>query len=351
MNFLLIESFDAYNGIAANVGLQSRWILGSTTGFSIVAGRFGGQALKCGPAVSASSYGQVALSAPTAQGTAHFAMNFETMPTADAVPCQQFQLGSGLTKTVGIRVGPDGSIRLHRAAGTDMHTSGAQLASSPAGKIVAGGYNTFQLEFVISDTVGRLSLYMNGDPTPVVEAVNVDTNNAVGTVNTAYCGATYGSGTPGTFTVDDLFVTDTAARIGERRIEPMPLIADTATKNFVPSTGVVNYAMVDDTTVNAADYVSGSNVGDLDLYQLGPLSSTPAAIDAVQVVIFGQKTDATTRAAAAVLDISGTQSQSADFYLTGAGARYNLIFQNKPGGGAWSPAALGSLFAGPKVTV
>ena len=87
-------------------------------------------------------------------------------------------------------------------------------------------------------------------------------------------------------TIDDVYVTNSGARLGESRVAALYPNADTADADWTPSTGTDHYALVDETTVNSdADYVASGTVGDLDLYETGDLPFVPDSIHAVQVTM------------------------------------------------------------------
>lgn len=337
MNILLIDGFDLYNGIGANAGVQSKWALNSTFQMVTEAGRFDGQSF--GTSVTTGRQLNRPLAAASASISVGFAYKVTSLPSGNTA---FLHFLSDTTYMVGLYVNADGSISAGRFTSL---TAATVLATSVAAVIRQDTWHYIEAEITISDTVGVFNVYVDGEQ--VIALTNVDTRNGTPTtVNKIQLGSTTTA-----FLIDDLYVTDTAVRLGERRVQTLRPSADTATKNFVPSTGTSNYAMVDDVLADATDYVTGSTVGDLDLYELANIGGTPSVIDAVQIIAFAHKTDAASRNLALVADIAGTQNQSGNFALAASDMKLEYLLQAKPGGGAWDLAAVNALRIGPKVTL
>lgn len=341
MAFPVIDGFDLYNSTAAATGgLYAAWTNTSSGGtVSLIAGRFGGQAVRMSDGTG--NFASVRIPTGNMSGFAvGVAYRIATLATIGSPAIVQL-MDSAFAAQLTINVNASGQVLVYRGA--------TNLITGTLSTILATAWNYIELVGTIADSGGTLELWVNG---ALHGTFTGDTKN------TANAGMDYiqiqaadgsGGGTNSDF--DDLYVSDSATRIGERRVEVLRPSADTAQKDFVPSTGTNNAAMVDDTTVLTTDYVQGGTVGNLDLYDLGDMATTPLSIDAVQLVAFALKTDATTRAFALVADLAGTQTVSTDKTLNATIARYTSTMLTKPGGGAWDSAALNALKAGPKVTV
>lgn len=340
MNILLIDGFDLYNGTGANTGVQTKWSLSTTSQAAMVAGRFDGQAFGWVGSLSGDKWLNRPFSAASASISLGFAYN---VAVSDGRLAKTMHLLSSGTYMIGLTCDSLGVLTAGRFTAFGSFTA---LGSSAAGVIKQNTWHYVEVEAVISDTVGVFNVYVDG--VSVLALTNVDTRNGTPTtVNQIQFSST--SYSPASF--DDVYVTDTAIRLGERRIQTLRPGADTATKSFIPSTGVSNYALVDDAVADSADYVSGSAVGDLDLYEIADIGGTPSIIDAVQLTAFAHKTDAASRNIALVGDIAGAQIQSSDFALASGDAKFDYLAQIKPGGGAWDLAAVNALRIGPKVTL
>jgi hypothetical protein len=348
MAVVLIEGFDMYNGLGANTGLVSKWTAPGGSGQSMVAGRFGGQAWRLQPAIAQAIERTLPAAGTTfAVGAAiRLTSLFPGTPSAKSHLCLN-KFGTGLQ--CGILFDASGSISAWRLSGD---VSGTLLGTSATGLMAPNVWYYVEVEFVISTTVGRITVYLNG--TQILNVTGANTaNNGVGTnADTLHLASTNGgNGNAGFVDYDDMYVVDVATKLGERRVETLRPTADTATKQWTPDTGTVDFSRVNATLAQSTTFVQASTVGNLDLYDIADLSSTPAAIDAVQYNIFAQKTDATTRDIAAVGDISGTQQQTADFPLGVGVGKLQQLFLLNPSGGAWSASDVNALRIGPKVTV
>ena len=337
MQILVVEGFDEYNGIGLNTGIQATWPLNSTGGVAMAAGRFGGQAASFGS--GSPRFGTRTMPSASASVSAGFAFKVTTIGSGNAF----FWLLSSGTYMIGLSIGADGSISAGRYTALNTFTV---LGTSAAGTITLGAFQYIEIEATISDTIGTFNVYVDG--VSVLALTNVDTRNGTPTtVNQVQIGS-------GSIQIaalfDDLYVTDTATRLGECRVEPLVPTSDAAVA-FVPSTGASNFALVDEATVNGdTDYVSGSTVGDSDLYGLGDLSDTPTTIHAVVVSAFAEKTDAASRSIGLQAKSGATTSVSGNLAVNAAYGKYEYILQNDPNGAvAWTGAAVNAMQAGMKV--
>lgn len=336
-NFVLADSMAFYG---TGLSLDTRWV--STGGGASFVTAFGGQAVTQGNGGSGGlRYRQ--WSTAVSSGTANMAVRVNAVSGVTGRPGIVFM--SDATFMFGIEFQASGVILLWRLTG---HSAGTVLATSDVNKYTIDTEHYMELEFEIHDTTGRLSLYV--DNVLAVQATGADTRNGTPTtVNRIGFGISSTNGQSITF--GHIAIYDTSTRLGPRKFSILRPTADTADKDFTRSTGSDNYALVDDSTVDATDYVIGSTVGDLDLYTMGNLSVTPTTIDLVQVNMIGSKTDATGRNIAGVVDVSGSQLQSSDMALAGTVTGFTHDFTIKPAGGAWDATAVNAITAGPKVTV
>lgn len=233
-----------------------------------------------------------------------------------------------------------------RSAGTLLGTSSTGFTIS---NTVLWYY--VEVEVVISDTVGVFNVYLNG--ASVLSLSLQDTRNgAPTTINRVTIGSSLSSSNWAGMDFDDFYMTDTATRLGERKVETLMPSAD-GTITWTPSTGILNYAMVDEVQFSSTDYVQSSSVGSQDLYDVADLSAIPASIDAVGTFIWGSKTDAATRAITTALKSGATTSLGSDLTLASGGyLLQNRLFLTDPNtAAAWTSAAVNALQVGPKVTV
>lgn len=330
------DGFDSYGSTTA---FAYAWA-GNTTSSSFPAGRFGGSAL------SMSNNGVVTkvFDSAVSSFTVHCGINVPGTATA-VRPCLTFRSGS--TFQVGLQVTTSGEIVAYRLT---AQTTGTELGRSATSVISLTGYVTFVAEIVISDTVGRITVYVDG--VQVLNLTSQDTRNGTPTtVDTIGIGTA--SGTGHTTIVDDLYVTDSATRLTVVPIcETLFPDSDGATLNWVPSTGTSHFATVDEAAMSATDYNSASTVGDVDELGLGNLSSTPTSIEEVTVVGYLDKTDAVSRSVALGVKSGATTSDGSSYALQSGGKRHERSLLTDPNtSAAWSASGVNALQIRPKVTV
>lgn len=352
MAIVLVEGFDAYNGISGNAGSPSAggWVLGSATYTSLAAGRFGGQAFSKSSSTAASAYLYKVFGSIT-QGCLGFALKVTTYTTA-ASGCLVYLTTDNLSSQLGLRVGTGGEISIGRASGSTSDGLGTILGTTSNGVIPLNTWCYIEMEFVISDSVGSINLYVSG--TNVLSLSNVDTkaNATLSTVTTLYLGDSNSTGGRGVCLYDDIYMTNTPTRLGEQRVETLYPNADTAQKQWTASTGSDNFAMIDETLMSTTDYVYTSTVNNYDLYDFGNLSSTPTSISAVTVNALAQKDNVATRAIATPIKSGSTTSDGANVYLSGGWALSNQLYATDPNtSSAWTASAVNSIQAGVKVTI
>lgn len=338
-NILITDGFDMYNGTGTGTGVQSRWV--SALGV-MTAGRFGGQAMTVSQGHG--NFGSMYLPLPSAQsqvaiGFAIYMNNIPASGSQQQVP-GEWQLNSGATGLVGFNPNINGGIDVYRLNGNVL------LGSTANNILSAGQWGYLEMEIVLSATVGRVTLYLNG--TQVLNLTGV--NNVNGALVTADRFTLNHFGDGFYYLMDDLYILDTAAKIGECRIETLRPSGDN-TKVFTPDSGTTNYNRVNETLVDGdTSYVQAAAVGNRDLYGITALSSTPANIYAVNVVSFARKTDATARQLNNSIKSGTTDSDGANLTLLSAYGRLDRIIPNDPNtSAAWSPPAVNALLIGPKV--
>jgi hypothetical protein len=217
---------------------------------------------------------------------------------------------------------------------------GTTLGTSASPVLVAATWAYIECEFHRNGSTGTFKAYVNG-----VQVLNLTgQNTGASDIDTVKVGA----GTA--FSMDDLYCTNTATKLGECRIDVLHPTADTATKDWTPSTGSNNYAVVDDTTFDLTDYVTAATAGNKDYYALGDLSFAPNNIFAVQVTHVAKKDDATTRTYRANIKSSSTEANGATRGLGTSYVVYADIFETDPNGSiAWTQTSVNALNAGIEV--
>jgi hypothetical protein len=244
--------------------------------------------------------------------------------------------------------GAIGAYRSTVAAGT----SGGTLLTgglSAAGIIKAETWHFIEVSFVISDTVGQVTIKVDGVAV-VTTAATQDTKFA------ATAGwSSFVLGSPATSTInvfDDVYWTD-GASLGERRVQNLKPTADVVgAQDFVPLGGGTHFSEVDDVTVDGdTSYIQGSTVGETDRFEFEDIP-VGASVDAVLINTFAMKTDAGSRSIALTAKSGAVVSDGANEALAASYGKLERLLTSDPDGSvAWTAAKVNALEAGVKVTV
>lgn len=346
MAVVFIEGFDLYNGVGANQGLAGRWVNNTGTLF-MVAGRFGGQALQGSDGLA---YATATL--PGNYGSISCGFAFKATAIAGNLGWFASFLDSALAYQIGLYavVGGSNAIAVYRPS---SNSAGTLLGTTANNVIIPNAWHYIEIEITVSDTVGVVNLYV--DSTLVLALSGVDTRGGLSTINKLRMGGTMNTSSHA-YNMDDVYVTDTLAKLGERMVEALRPNADTSDADWTPLSGSDRYAMVDDTTCDGSTtYNSASVVGDFDLYNLTNLSSSPTTIDGLRVFGWAQKTDAVGGRAICIPVKSGaTQQDGSNFTLASAAWAYHdrgLFLTDPDTAAAWTTAGVNALQVGAKVTV
>ncbi len=239
MSIVFIEGFDYYAGVA-NVA-ASNWTINSTSGATLPAGRFAGQAFRHSgnsqrltsrniPGTNTLTLGvAIRFEDPTNVSGNHPFIAFMT-----AAAGAQFRIGLNTAGQVFIQLG----------------TSTILATSAEAGPVFAAGvWYYLEVEAFVHDTTGFVRVYRDGNL--LVEAENADTKGQAGTdlVEMIRFIGNNGGGTgdgPNIVSIDDIYVLDDSTRLGQCRVSTLLPNADTADADWTPLGAGSHFAEVDD---------------------------------------------------------------------------------------------------------
>lgn len=318
-----IDGFDLYAAGVHGDQLALRYI--NVPGFpSFSAGRFsGGRCCDGANGLECTPFG-----AATSTLTVGFAYQANGISSGSQI-CRLRNTGSDICD---LRLGASGALALTRA--------GTQLGITAAGVVAANVWHYLEIEFTRHASAGIFNLWVDGvrllnltaqnTGASDIDSVRFDHNNNL--------------------ILDDLYITDTATRLGECRIDTLHPSADTAQKDFTPSTGTSNYAVVDDTQFDTTDYVQAVASGNKDLYNIDDMTFNPATIYAVQTITMAKKDDATTRTMRTNVKSSSSTSNGATRALSTSYQIFADIFATDPAtSAAWTEAGVNAAQIGPEV--
>lgn len=334
MAVVFMDGFDVYSGLTAPLGVGAKYG-GTLSAQTLVAGRFGDLAFR--HAQSTNSF----ITSPAFTSVSSFTFGCSYKQDTFTNNTRAISFYSGATEQCGFVVNTDGSISAHRA--------GTVLGTSAAGLFALSFWYTLEVEVVISDTVGRITIYQDG--VSILNVTGADTRNGAPTdVTVLRVGP---AASTSAIVLDDIYITDSATKpTAALRIKTLVPNADGATLNFTLSAGTNHYAVVDELPWSSTDYAQGSTVGDLDELGITALPATPTAIQAVQVAGCLQKTDATARSMALEVKSGATTSTGSNYSLSTTGGRHDRIIDLDPDtAAAWTNSAITALKLRPKITV
>lgn len=319
---MTVIHMDGFDGYASNAQLQMRYPLNSGAAISTTGGRFNGGYFN----TATSNYVEKVISGNPS--TLIIGFSFFYTVTAIAGLAVDFRNAAGSQCTLNWN-NTIASFEAKRGS-TVLGTSGLIAPSTwhhVELKITIGSSSTFELR--VNETV---QFALSGV-------------NTQGQASGGITGVRLGGGS-GQY--DDWYILDTTGStandfLGDTRITTIRPTADSSVQ-FTKSTGTSNWACVDDTTVDATDYVSSSTVGQRDVYDLADLTGTPA-VYAVMPTAWALKTDAGTRGIKVGIKTSGgAEVQSADTALTVTTNPYSLAVQNTtPAAAAWTYTAVNAI--------
>lgn len=124
----------------------------------------------------------------------------------------------------------------------------------------------------------------------------------------------YGFTNPGvSVTWDSIYVLESEyIDLPELELSLYGPTADTADDDWVPSTGVDNFAMLDELPISASDYVTSDTVGAKDILTYADENRVAEEIVSVSLMFAGSKDEVGTRTAKQILKAGGLEYPGAD---------------------------------------
>lgn len=215
------------------------------------------------------------------------------------------------------------------------------LYTTSSGLVTAGTWYHLGAEVTRSSSTGTVNVYLNG--VQVVALTNVNTGTSA-IASVLLCRYNI------VVNWDDWYVCNSATWLGECRCSPLVPTADTAQKDFTPSTGSSNYACVDEMPPNTTDWVSSNTVSARDLYDIADLLYTPLAIAGVKTTLVAKKDDITTRTFRSVVKSDTTTAFGATAAAVGTFNFVSDVFANDPNTSApWTKSGIDALQVGMEI--
>ncbi len=328
-DLLFVDGFDHY----ATGDVLTKWTAQATGNGSQTIGAFGRNSTN-GLRVVAASTGSTFLAKTVASGgnANAFIIGFGHSPTL-STQNDLVAVYDGATKHIILRLNTSGELSVLRSPSTVLGTGSAALTS--------GTYYFIELKVVISDTVGTVDVSVNG--ASVLSLTSQDTRNGGNASWTGFrlCdNNALGQITLGDF--DDLYVADNSGSsnndlLGPIRIATILPDGAGASSDFTPSTGVDNYAMVDEPSTDGdSTYVSSSTPGDHDTYTFAAVGLT-GTVKGVQTNLMVRSAGAGSETIRPKVRIGGADYNGTTVGITTSFVDSREIFQVSPAtASAWT---------------
>lgn len=323
MSIVWMDGFEDYS--SANGLLAGAYYAGTTNIDYSHDGRFGGKSLGLGYAAASLLRGIPT----TAALSVGFAYNTTNSGNTVGNALVSFLNADG-TVVCCVVLNPSAGFTVKRGS----YSTGASLGSSNGGLVFSNVWNYIEVEFTRHASAGAVNIYVNGALVLSLSGVNTGADDIVavgiasGKINLSY--------------FDDYYITDTATRIGECKIDMLVPNADTAQKDFTPLSGVDNFAMVDELPVDGdTSYVTADTTGSADLYATAGLADTPSNIYAVQARVWAKKTDTGIRSVEANIKSGASLAEGTPYVLsTGYSIAHSIHEVDPATSAAWTKSGV-----------
>jgi len=257
MALLWIEGFEGFGTVIGDppiTGLLGRKysVVSQEAALDIEAGRYGGYALEFN--INSSYLTSIALTTdPTL--VVGIAVMFGSIQ-----PLEFLDFYDGTTKGLNLRLATGGELAVYRGTTLLQQTTGLGLT--------IGTWYYIEFKVVTDNSTGSYEVRLGG----VTQLSDSDVDTEAGTHTYHDIVKFSGGNISGLLTIDDIYIldgsgTDANTFLGNQCVIALNPVADTADKDWTPSAGSDNYAMVDEAASNDdTDYVESATTDHLDLY-------------------------------------------------------------------------------------
>lgn len=248
---------------------------------------------------------------------------------------------------------PDQLLRVYR--GSAISTG---LLGTSTQQFTQDQWHTVELHWQIASTsTGTTELWVDGNRWLNLTGVDNSGTNVLNMAEWAL-GAATGSLNPSAYmAIDDLAINDTTGsinngRIGDGRVvllAPTGAGSTTAQTRGGTDTGA-NWSQTSEVPASMAQYVGSMTVGTRDTYALADVPAGNWGVNAVDVIAYAQKTEATDGSLGLTLKSGATTNEATAQPLNLSPAFLRQVYDTDPNtGAAWTVANVNALEAGTTV--
>jgi len=212
---------------------------------------------------------------------------------------------------------PNGSLNFYRGGG-----AGSTFLAS-AGTALSTSYKHLAFRFVIADTGGVIQVRVNGSTTNLVDFTGNTKNSTDSLITSVAFGhipgtdSSYNSiyGSAAELRLTDIIINTTSGSDfvtwpGDLHAEYLLPIASGTLNDAIGSDGnsTDNHLLVDEATINTADFIQLSSVGQKQTFTYPALDYIPTTIPLVQPVYYSKKDDAGSKSIGGYVKQGGSEA-------------------------------------------
>lgn len=328
----MIEGFDHLN-----VGLMTTkgWSANLETA---VAGRFGGQAMRC-----VNSSNTHVKNLPSSYSTIY--LGFAHREGAFSASTDFFSLRAGTTSALRLSLNSSRILQVRNSGGTVVATGTTTFALST--------WYYIEVKLVVNGASGTVTVNLNGVAGEISSTVGNFGSSNIDNV------AINSTGNGSTWDWDDIYVLDSTGSaprnnfLGDIRVETIMPNSDGTNTAWVPNTGTSHNNRVKEISGTFPDgdttYISDNTSGDRDTFGVGALSVTTGNVFGVQTNLYARKDDAGLRQISDVIRQGGTNYDGTTQTLGASYLFYSQIHNQDPTGADWTVANVNADEYGVKV--
>lgn len=201
-------------------------------------------------------------------------------------------------------MGTEGSVVAVRGGNITAGTIGGTVLGRSDPCIAAGGYHHFECKVKIDNSVGYIEVRIN--EVTVLNLTGIDTQNTGNATAAQFAigrSDNWAAESTSVFDIDDVFAWDDDAGdaentvvdfVGDKGCYFLPVTADTAEADWLKSTGVTGYELLNEVPPSGGDYISDSTGAARSIFEVGALPGNVSEIIAFMPVIYARKEESGT---------------------------------------------------------
>lgn len=362
MTILMIESFDNYSISSATtvMSLGRRYTIPSTATYSYVSlvNGYKSNGLALQSAAINNANNQFSYNFTTNHGTTYteITAGFHYKTDGAITNVIQFQSTNG-TAYVGLNINLNSKLTIF-LPGT-ANTAPTVGLEAPSDVMLLNTWVYIEAHITITGTTANVEIFKDGRSVLVQTGITWYSGTSTGpqTLDNVVFGKTaYGLLSPQKIIAYDNVYITTGERLGPQVITTLKPSADTAQKQWTPSTGTSNYSVVlkDVASLVSTPYVSASTINLKDYYEMTDLYNDIGLITAIQPYAHAISNVANTEQIRVNINTGGTEIFGVARLLPNSNtvmARANVVSINPATSAAWTAAQINSIQVGVERTV